>query len=77
MPTSCAQRFAEGRLLRKHDGGDKAAASSGDRGEISTAGLTVRQRWPQRRNMDLKIALLDHGAGPDAGHELFCLGPPL
>ena len=46
---------------------DEAIAASGDGGDISTAEPAFAERPSEGRDLDLEIALLDNGVGPDAG----------
>jgi hypothetical protein len=49
---------------------DKAIAAPEYRGDISVAGLAIRQGTSQRANTDLEIAFIDESLGPDLRNQL-------
>src|SRR5262249_44680501 len=55
--------------LGELDSRHKAIAASGNRGYISVTWPTIAQCSAEGSHMNLKIALLDDGAGPYTGHE--------
>lgn len=58
------------RGLRKRDRRHEAIPSPGDGSQVPVAATSVTERSTQRGDLNLEIALLDEGMGPDAGHEV-------